>query len=932
MFPSRYPRGDESESDSGNDRTSIWGYSENQLQGNLGLLATRQHLLMSSVSDGLHVKGDRTYEIGVAYIDSFGRQGAMIQAGSILQPDGSVEESLAFRMPFRQFFRQRLVAQITSEVPRWADSYRYFIKEVSQDHHNLICYNIYNEGNAGRTRSDQVWLEFQSTDRNKVQEGTVLVPRRYNEDILETKRRHLIKDIQNEAPDDVRGQLVTRDSRTLIRIAHGAVNLGTTRNQSSSSQYSNGSTTVSFHEEHADLGNFIREINQWAATNDVEETANYPLELGRGEPSYTTQSIDATEFANNLYFRVSNRTTGSAITQWARVINLSLGSDNIEPRDHRSTVTLTLAENYDAYDRSEANEGTGEFGLPIADMPITGMGVNNPSGGDLNIHRNGGSGVNNWQLEFAVDEPSEAALERLQGRFWVKVARNDLETSQSQFDPEGEIIELSQIWFETEPDVEDSQLDIFWESSQTFCACTDHGWPNKIEWTNCLAEVTTDPNYDGTLDITEIGADSVPAFGVYLESQRINDMFNTVQMTKGVRVNVPQDRYGEERRRQGMIWSGIYNSRTGINRLNQFIQADGITKELEPNYGSLQKLHTRDTNVLAFCEDKVFRILADKDQLFNADGGGNVSATNAVLGQTTPFVGEYGIGQRPESFASYGHNVYFADPLRGVVCQLTPGNGQIFEISGKGMNDFFRDRLSSSTNIIGMFDDYADKYVISMHGYNENDPRIGSAESITGDIGELTIGYELDVEGWVSRYSWIPEAGLSINNRFYSFKNGRPYVHNSPNVPRNHFYDFQHFSEIEVIFNDNPSAVKEFQTIAYEGTPQRLLDEEGQETQPGWYVVGVDTVNTDEIIDLDPNFLFVRKEDKYFMPIVNTEQVYQVDDAGDFEENGVRFSPSGEIRQKGGVKGFVNKVRLGSTATTEAELFAINTENFISSN
>ena len=928
LFPNRYPVGT-SDASLGDDRPSIFGYTENQLQGDLGALATRQHLLMSSVSDGLHVKGDRTYEIGVAYIDSFGRQGAMIQAGSILQPDGSVEESLAFRMPFRQFFRQRLVSQITSPAPRWADRYRYFIKEVSQDHHNLICYNIYNEGDAARNNSDQVWLEFQSTDRNKVQEGTIISPRRVNDDILEVKRRHLIKDIQNEAPDDVRAQLIDRTGRRLIAIGHPTINLGSTRNNAVVP--SDGGVTFAFHEEHADLGNLARELNNWMASNDEMESSNYPFVLGRGEPSFRDQTIDSSNYANRLYFRLSNDTTGAAVSDWAEVNRITFSSDSIEPRDHRSTISMTLGQNYMAVTESEASDGIGMVGTVNPSAPIPSQSGVNYIGSGPNATGGRGSG-GGWQVEFAVDMPSEAALERLQGRFWVKVARNDLETTQSQFDNQGEILALSQTWFETEPDVEDSQLDLFWESSQTFCVCTDHGWPNKIEWTNCVAEVTTDPDYDGTLDITEVQADGVPAFGVYLESTRINDRFNTPQLVKGVRVNVPQDRYGEERRRQGMIWSGIYNSRTGINRLNQFIQADGITKELEPNYGSLQKLHTRDTNVIAFCEDKVFRILADKDQLFNADGGGNVSSTNVVLGQTTPFVGEYGIGLNPESFASYGHNIYFADPLRGVICQLTPGNGQIFEISGKGMNDFFRDRLVTSNRVIGMFDDYGDKYIVSMQGYNERNPAIAMDDAIMGDIGETCLGYELDVEGWVSRYSFIPEAGLSLNNRFYTFKNGRPYVHNSPNVPRNHFYDFQHFSEVEIIFNDNPSAVKEFLTIGYEGSQERILDDEFQQTQEGWYVVEVDTANSNEVIELDPNFTFTRKEDKYFMPIVNTEQVYQVDINGDFEEDGVNFSPTGETRQKGGVKGFFNRVRLGSTATSEAELFAVNTENYISSN
>ena len=78
---------------------------------------------------------------------------------------------------------------------------------------------------------------------------------------------------------------------------------------------------------------------------------------------------------------------------------------------------------------------------------------------------------------------------------------------------------------------------------------------------------------------------------------------------------------------------------SGINNLNQFIAAEKITKDLNPKYGTIQKLHTRNTNLLTLCEDKVFKILANKDALFNADGSVNLVATENVLGQATPMLG-----------------------------------------------------------------------------------------------------------------------------------------------------------------------------------------------------------------------------------------------------------------------------------------------------
>ena len=856
-------------------------------------------LEVSSREDGLHVKGNRSYEVGVAYIDSFGRIGGMLQAGSTINNDGSVSVAQAFRTPFYQDARQQLVAQITTDPPSWADSYRYYIKDVSMDHHSLISYNIYNDGDAAADDSEFIWIEFQSTDRNKVFDersagdgntATVLTLRRENDTVQQTKQRFLVQEIQNEAPDDVRRQLEQtltntslaprgtiessyydtnddsggparpttgdmywywewpRSGSGLFQVAFEIFNRIINQNQGAEVQ-----PTLSVNEQHA--------VTNWASIDSSSETT----------------VVDLTQLEAPVYMKItSNRGRGSVLGGADRLVQITqLVGYNRQGDTNTDGLRIEFGANFDMNDDGQISEIDGVTGFP------------------------GNLGTQDARVELFTSSVSEEAQERLQGRFWVRTARNGLITAQSAFTFDGELQELQQFWFETEPAVADSNLDLFWETSQTFCVCTDHGWPNKLNWANCVAEVSSE--------------------GVYLESTRINDKFNTPQLVRGVRANLPSERFAEERRAQGLIFSGLYNSNTGVNNLNEFNVSEGITKELEPNYGTLQKLHTRDTNVIAFTEDKCFRILADKDLLYNANGGGNVSASSQVLGQTTPFVGEYGISTNPESFASYGHNIYFTDRKRGVVCQLTPGNGQIFEISGRGMNDFFRDRLRTTDKAVGMFDDYTDKYVLSIQGYDPMDAAIDEDDAIVGETMDTTIGYELDVEGWPSRYSFIPDMGLTLNNRFYTWKNGQLWRHNSDTTPRNNFYGEQFDSHVQIIFNDNPSTVKEFLTIGYEGTA-------------GWTVTQIDTESQDTA--LTSNWPFIPKEGKYFSPIVSTENVYGFEDAGMGSvtaDDGQTVYITG-TKDKSGIKGFYNVITLTNDSTDKAELFAINTENFISSN
>ena len=827
----------------------------------------------ASATDGLHVKGNRTYEIGVAYIDAFGRQGAMLQNISTFNVDGTLNEASAFRTAFNQATREALQVTINTPAPSWADSYRYFIKDVSMDHHNLISYNIYNDGSATDVDSEFIWIEFQSTDRNKVQQAsgespaTVLTLRRVNDNIQTSKVRSLVQDIENEAPDDVRAQInrsiVSSETtsagsfrhsayNTVADLTSGAVSRGTVNGQTQfflAPQGSDSSDISTFQDQIvAVLNRFITQAN---GTTQIDTDV--------------TNVIDLTLLSQPLYARPRQPDRGEAYASGGENNYVEITAISTNSGSNNGRIGFTFG------NRFLVNPTTRE----IEQLNI-GTGLSSTVARDLNF-------------ELLTTRISEAAIERLGGRFWVRAARNGLVTQQSQFTFEGALTNLAPHWFETEPIVAESNLDLFWESSETFCVCTDHGWPNKLNWFNSVAESTSN--------------------GVYLEATRIFDKFNSVQLVRGVRVNVPQERFAEERRPYGLTWSGIYNSRTGINRLNEFITADGITKELEPNYGSLQKLHTRDTNLIAMCEDKFFRILADKDQLFNADGGGNVSATNAVLGQTTPFVGEYGISTHPESFASYGHNFWCTDAKRGVALQITPGNGQIFETSGNGLDDFFRDRLFSADRLVGMYDDYTDAYTLSIQGYNQEDAIIAPVDRLPDETRNTTVKYETSVEGWPAFLDFIPESGLTLNNKFYTWKGGKLYMHNSNTSNRNNFYGTQYNSEIEIIFNDAPSSVKEFLALNYEGTL-------------GWEMASIET-------DQDTaNLLgeWLSREGKYHQAITSTEPVYVYDAT---QENSVR--DTGETQIKGGAKGFYAKVTMRNTRTDAAELFAVSSEVFESS-
>lgn len=352
-------------------------------------------------------------------------------------------------------------------------------------------------------------------------------------------------------------------------------------------------------------------------------------------------------------------------------------------------------------------------------------------------------------------------------------------------------------FYEVEP--VESLLNIFYETSTSaLVSSAATGTAYSISYYNCFMV-----NYSDTQ---------------LLEANRIRLGFNDPAWDVGVRAHaIDEDFAGEERRSNALIHSsGLFNSRTGLNALNQFNQAEGgITLSLDPSDGSIQKLFAEDTQITIFQEDKISRSPVDKDFIYSAEGGAiPVTSNTQYLGTIAPYPGEYGISQNPESFAVYGTTKYFTDKNRGVVLALSQ-NG-IQEISKAGMSDFFRDALRHSNKIIGSYDEYQNHYNLTIIG--EAYDFYEDTNRATATDNYFTIGYEEDVAGWVSFKSFQQEAGLTLNNTFYTFNGGNIWQHNSDTAMYNSFYGESPVrSYIDYIFNDSPSLVKEFKTLGYEG-------------------------------------------------------------------------------------------------------------------
>jgi hypothetical protein len=203
-------------------------------------------------------------------------------------------------------------------------------------------------------------------------------------------------------------------------------------------------------------------------------------------------------------------------------------------------------------------------------------------------------------------------------------------------------------------------------------------------------------------------------FGNGLEALRIRGGWNQYPLQYSPRASSVIDDYQQQRVEEAITYSGVYRENTGINNLNEFNLSVVNFKYLDRFFGSIQKLYSRDTDLVVFQEDKVSKVLYGKNLLSDAVGGGDIVSISQVLGTQVAFAGEYGISQNPESFAKWGNDMYFTDAQQGLVLKMPGGQGMV-EVSSQGMKDYFKDMFITypRTQKLGAFDPFKQQYVLA---------------------------------------------------------------------------------------------------------------------------------------------------------------------------------------------------------------------------
>ena len=792
------------------------------------------------------IKSERAYELGVVYLDKFGRESTVI-----IDQDGDYSSSKLLGKD-QSKTRNRFETRIYHDAPAWAESYKFFIKENSPEYYNISLHKAYDNNDGGV----YAWLSFNSSDSNKIKVGDYISQKKkhgsnVSVNSLEAKWKVLAK--SEGIPNGADGNPIDAAGST---FSNGAPTIPI------GGQDSGGKFFIKIEADDAfdqNLGNVNLQGGPLQSDNNVVNGAVFEVVPDYKTLEKTKENEDQFGFFWEMTDAIPIRLDKKNAQQFIKI-------------GHRFEIDVLQSIHY-GYISSQAMDAWNNNGPYY---------VSNVIGASTFT---AGLGQSVWAGVSGQGSPN-ASLPTISNEVFCEITLDNTFNGFNLISPYkliGKIInpeDQSYVSVEIGKDLA-NQDDKIYVKPYTH---STNGYSNTLrqahDWFNCYS------------------------FGNGVESDRIRDDFNertlfpytAIGKQSGFKASKFFDDYREEHRAYDIIFSQLYNERAGVDQTNQFILADTITKRLNPEYGAIKKLHARNAigsmdDVIALCENKIVKILSSgKDALFNADGNVQLTSSRAVLGQTIPFGAEFGC-QHPESFAADQYRIYFTDVSRGAVLRLSRDG--ITPISDTGMSDWFYDNLSSAgyyssgntMSVIGSFDDNKQEYNITLH----NSLNYNFKKNV------YSLAYHEPTDGWVSFRSYVPEFGFSINNRYYTIKNGVIWGHNEESLTSeyNKFYGTDYDSTVTLLFNDAPSSVKSFRTINYEGTQAKIVSNltDGEyynnysSNIDGWFV---DDITTDKQEGNVPEF--IQKEGKWFNYIHGQATTYTNAADGGSDDNNIDFA------------------------------------------
>jgi hypothetical protein len=606
----------------------------------------------------LSLKSNRQYEVGIVYLDKYGRY------SSVIPTSKDSENRSSFSVPLSNSTDiNRAEVKIDSVAPYWADRYKFFIKTNKADHYNIYATVFYQDG-------PYRWVLLTGNNANKVEPGTNLIVKSDSDGVISTEVKVKVLDVATKTALDIDTSSVNTDegwlegnedpSGTPIKELYGVYMkikpVGFTMNfdETQFSEYSNSGK--------------INLQQSGSALTFLPDTRT-----AEGVKQGIAQTFDGTNYVN-LLLRKGTQINFDFLSYEGNNRNR-----NEYKKNYRTSKDYTGDNNQSGLEKFLIDE-TSWY---------------KPSGQDY---------YTNSADKFRITFTKSTVGSSIQHRMVIRSTETTALVETARIFAKLQIIINPESLYIFETDPSDVDSEVYYETEQTF------------DIVNGLHQGNIQNQTSSQSAICRLSVGNCFSFGNGAESISIKDARISPMFSLMTRPNIVlSDGYRRRKLESTLMYSGPINVSTSYNSLNEFNASRGISKLMDINYGSIQLIHSRDNDLIVFQEDKVQKVLYGKSLVYSSSGSASLTTIEDVLGQEIPFVGDYGISKNPESFTSYGGRMFFTDANRGTVLQLS--NDGLTPISFYGMDDYFKSTLTLYRNSfnIGGYDPDSSHYVLSMN-------------------------------------------------------------------------------------------------------------------------------------------------------------------------------------------------------------------------
>lgn len=247
--------------------------------------------------------------------------------------------------------------------------------------------------------------------------------------------------------------------------------------------------------------------------------------------------------------------------------------------------------------------------------------------------------------------------------------------------------------------------------------------------------------YDGTHVV-----DKDKQVVLYAEDFNASDFFDSANWSKG-RVNAFSEYSAQVRRKASVWYSEPYFPDVAFNGLSSFNLSLTPYVDYESSFGAIKLVKRRGDTLVIYQEEKVGTVSVGKKIIESASGSSTLTLTDDVLSESiTYYLGDFGIGNQPESWSDINGTHYFVSLKRGAALKI--GGDGITQISKYKAFDYFRDKAKEYTTLYDR---------VKIHGGSdvEYSEYVCSFPSITKgniSVGGADVGYT------------IPNSSEDINN------------------------------------------------------------------------------------------------------------------------------------------------------------------------